>query len=890
MLFLGLLFLMCFCSTNIIVIDSKVYYLLPSPNDLCNETSEFDHEECLTLSQFAANSSNYLTNNTLLVFAPGMHKIEWELHIENIHSFFMLADAVHSSSSVIIYRNDAQVNIEFNNISNVKVIGVQFQGCIRNNIMSVGQFVLENSRFYSDTEIYGTILTIVDTIAILKQVTFTCITIAQQLQNLTLHTQFDSPRSIAMILSNGSVITITQSWFMENSGTILYGKHGSIITVFNTTFARNYPFPMAYYTEILYADSESNIKLVSSRFEHNRGSILGFIVVVGASQASVIITHSLFLNNSIAIEGLYCDLNLTHSTFMNNEEVVRAINTNVTISHAEFLGNFRSLWQYEGKTITTISHCKFDNNSAPLCIEGGLMTTITHCIFSNNDQGVISLEHPDELRISHNEFINNNAIFDSLVSIKYYSANSHRSIIYNDFIENIAVFSIYIDSDCYKGLSLSLGSSHCIQCPNRWFQHLIGIIIAAFIAGLALVFIIFAFNLTIAVGSLNGILLYVNLITINADTYFLPFSSPNFVTVFIAWFNLDIGFDFCFFEGMDRSDKSQVQLAFPAYIILLVIIVIIFSECSATFARLVGKGNPIAVLTTMILISYSKFFDAVIGSASLLYLKPAYGSRNLDIIKFDQLRLKNSDTLTIHIEKRHYSFLVFAPIIFLLGVLYTALVFSWQWLLPYQDKPIFKWAKYQKLHHFMEPHHAPYASKHRYWTGLLLFIRVVLFLVGVVNFSKDPQIDLIATIVVVSCLLLLKSITAKRIYKNWLVDVMETAICFNLIILAVLTMYCLKPGARISQSAITYTSVAITFILFLMVVIFHALRYTRLYNYPFVQKLFMKLSSKLSDREVKQETENNNDMPEELDGYQLERAVDPALTHTVMELQEPLLN
>ena len=161
------------------------------------------------------------------------------------------------------------------------------------------------------------------------------------------------------------------------------------------------------------------------------------------------------------------------------------------------------------------------------------------------------------------------------------------------------------------------------------------------------------------------------------------------------------------------------------------------------------------------------------GSFSLIYLKSAYGSRNLDIMKFDQLRQKNIDL----IERKHYSLLIFAPTILLLGILYAILVFSWQWLLIYQDKPIFKWVKYQRLHHFMEPHHAPYTSKHRYWTGLLLLVRIILLSERVLNFSKDPQIDLLATIVVVSCLLLLKSVTAKRVYKNWLVDVMETAIC-----------------------------------------------------------------------------------------------------------------
>ena len=175
----------------------------------------------------------------------------------------------------------------------------------------------------------------------------------------------------------------------------------------------------------------------------------------------------------------------------------------------------------------------------------------------------------------------------------------------NKFVDNNAVFKIYISSVCDSGFSISLGSSRCTPCPKHWRQHLVGIIIASFIAGLALVFIVFALNMTIAIGILNGIILYGHIFAANADTYFLPFSSPNFATVFISWLNLDAGFDICFFDGMDSYDKAQIQLAFPIYIILLIITIIIFSECSTKFARIIGRGNPIAVLTTMILISYT---------------------------------------------------------------------------------------------------------------------------------------------------------------------------------------------------------------------------------------------------------------------------------------------
>ena len=57
------------------------------------------------------------------------------------------------------------------------------------------------------------------------------------------------------------------------------------------------------------------------------------------------------------------------------------------------------------------------------------------------------------------------------------------------------------------------------------------------------------------------------------------------------------------------------------YVIVLVIIniVIVASECSSKFAKIIGKGNPVAVLATMILISCAKLFKTILTSFSLLY-------------------------------------------------------------------------------------------------------------------------------------------------------------------------------------------------------------------------------------------------------------------------------
>ena len=290
-----------------------------------------------------------------------------------------------------------------------------------------------------------------------------------------------------------------------------------------------------------------------------------------------------------------------------------------------------------------------------------------------------------------------------------------------------------------------------------------------------------ALNMTVAVGTLNGILFYANIVASNADTYFLPFTTPDFATMFISWLNLDIGFDVCFVNkesnvyiiNLDLLFKSLLQLAFPVYVIVLVIIVIVASECSSKFAKVIGKGNPVAVLATIILLSLAKLFNAILTSCSLLYDQPAYGSRNVDVTRIPNVYTDVEESNSTQYKAITYSLSAASPLIFLMCIIFTTLIFSWQWLLRYQDKAILKWVRYQKLHLFLEPYYAPYTAKYRYWTGLLLFVRALLYLISLLNFSLDPRVDLMATIFIVGCLILLKGVTAKRVYKNWLLDAME---------------------------------------------------------------------------------------------------------------------
>ena len=66
----------------------------------------------------------------------------------------------------------------------------------------------------------------------------------------------------------------------------------------------------------------------------------------------------------------------------------------------------------------------------------------------------------------------------------------------------------------------------------------------------------------------------------------------------------------------------------------------------------------------------------------------------------------------------------------------------------------------------METYYVPYKPKYRYWTGMLLFARVILYLIATVNVSNDPHLALISTVMVIGAIFFLKAVIGGRVYKN----------------------------------------------------------------------------------------------------------------------------
>ena len=402
---------------------------------------------------------------------------------------------------------------------------------------------------------------------------------------------------------------------------------------------------------------------------------------------------------------------------------------------------------------------------------------------------------------------------------------------------------------CQKHLSLSLGSSHCLPCHSYWPVTFTVIFIASIIAGILLVATLLILNMTVAVGLINSFIFYANVVGVSGMALF-PSSEPSFPTVFVSWLNLDIGIDVCFFDGLDAYTKTWLQLAFPVYIISLVVAIILVSEYSPRFARLIGKKDPIATLATLILLSYAKLLSVALSALS--YVRLHYPDGSTELVWLPDGNVK-------YLHGKHVVLIIVAALIVVIGLPYTALLFLWQWLVCDAKGKIFAWTRNTKLNIFIAAYHASYNSKHRYWTGLLLLARVVLYITSSLTICSGPQTSLVATNILVGCLFLLKGISRIQVYKKLHKDVIETILYFNLEVVTVMSLYNFK--AVTQQTAVAYISTITTLLLLVTVIVYH----------------FVLLLDKDAISQVWQKNQ----------GQPPEQPPKSEVTHSVIELPEP---
>ena len=426
---------------------------------------------------------------------------------------------------------------------------------------------------------------------------------------------------------------------------------------------------------------------------------------------------------------------------------------------------------------------------------------------------------------------------------------------------------------CVSGYSITFGNLHCLPCSNVY----LALIVPFALAGIALVAILLLLKISVASGTINGLIFYANVIQVNRSIFFPP-GDTNILTIFIAWLNLDLGIETCFFNGMNTYIFTWLQFVFPLYVWFLIVLIIVVSRFSVKIARVLGT-NPVTVLATLLLLSYSKILRTIIVALSFTILDYP-GNTHQAVWLYD-------GNVPYFQSASHIVLGTFAIVVLLLLFLpYTLLLLCGHWLQAYSDRLMLSWLN--KIKPFMDAYHAPYKKESRYWTGFLLLVRCALFLTFAFNILGNASGNLLAIVSLTAGLAGLAWLH-NRIYENFFNNFVEAAFLVNLCILAAGTYHVKEIEG--SQAGLVYTLVGIAFVLFICIVLYHM--YLRLRTSAVWKKISKSdvkryyIFSKLIQGHNK-ENDGIMDEPEVVDRKQ-DTEVVQAPTTTTIELREPLL-
>ena len=421
---------------------------------------------------------------------------------------------------------------------------------------------------------------------------------------------------------------------------------------------------------------------------------------------------------------------------------------------------------------------------------------------------------------------------------------------------------------CISGYSITFGTLHCLPCSNAY----LALILPFALAGIALVAILLLLQISVASGTLNGLIFYANVIQVNRSIFFPP-GDTNILTVFIAWLNLDLGIETCFFDGMNTYIFTWLQFVFPFYVWFLIGLIIVASQFSSKIAHALGK-NPATTLATLVLLSYSKILRTVIVTLSSTSLE--YPGNTTKVVWLYDGNIPYFQSAS-HIVLGTFAI----AILMFLFLPYTLLLLCGHWLQGYSDRWIFSWLN--KIKPFLDAYHAPYKKDSRYWTGFILLIRCALFLTFAFG---NTSVSLLAIISVTASLAALAWVHIK-IYENIFNGFLEAAFLLNLCILAAGTYHVKESGG--SQAGLAYTSVGIALVIFICILVYHV--YLRLRTLGVWEKIPKPDSKRYTDIFSKLHIVlgHNKEKDNEAGVLNGEQEGEIKVTTTTIELREPLL-
>ena len=365
---------------------------------------------------------------------------------------------------------------------------------------------------------------------------------------------------------------------------------------------------------------------------------------------------------------------------------------------------------------------------------------------------------------------------------------------------------------CKDSFSLALGSSRCINCSKKYNFWIVPLFV---VIGLIIVLGMLFLDLTVSIGLINGLIFYANILSISGLTK--NCSIHPLLSIFISWINLDLGIHMCFYSGMDMYQKTWLQFAFPLYIWLLVGLIIILSHYSTRVMRLLGR-RVIPALATPFLLSYARILKTVITVFSFVEVFTGDADNTSD--ELVSRKVWTHDGNVDFLSGKHIPLFIVALLFLVVFFLpYTLLLTFGQCLRSLPRRKGFRWLHSTAVIFIMDAYHAPFNRNHRYWTGLLLIINCILLIIFVTTYDDENAIrtNIFIISIVTIGIILLKASLANRIYAKKSANNLENIFIFNLLLLAVATLY-LDDINGYNRCAYITASISVAFMTFLIII------------------------------------------------------------------------
>ncbi len=151
--------------------------------------------------------------------------------------------------------------------------------------------------------------------------------------------------------------------------------------------------------------------------------------------------------------------------------------------------------------------------------------------------------------------------------------------------------------------------------------------------------------------------------------------------------------------------RTWLQFVFPLYIWTLVGTVIALCRYFSWATRMFGR-NPVAVLATLFLLSYTKLLRTIIAAMSFTYI---------DYPDNPSVPVWLHDGNVGYLEGKQVALFVAALVALLFLFLpYTFMIFFGQWIEARSQRKLFRWISDCRVKPFLDAYHGPLRNNHRY--------------------------------------------------------------------------------------------------------------------------------------------------------------------------------